>query len=280
VSFPSCSTHDVEQRSPEWLALRLGVLTASEMGVWLAERAKVRLTIAQMKDVLDSFGIVAPKGVKHSDLVELLPDSKRYETLTDKTSKARERVIAQKLAQVAGCEGPPDMEIDPDGPPPKNPSLWAIWNGIRLEKEARERFAEMEGSEVEVVGFCLHESGRFGCSPDGAVIGGNPESARFIEDGLEIKCPLPETHVRYLLEGALPDDYRAQVHGSMAVTGAHAWHFFSYCPGLPPLKLRIERDQFTEDMLSGLNEFAAEMDKQQERIAEMWDKAFGKEPRS
>ncbi|MEM9236783.1 MAG: lambda exonuclease family protein [Verrucomicrobiota bacterium] len=269
--FPDCTLHDVEQRTPEWHALRGGVLTASAMGVWLAERPRVRLTIAQMTEILSEEGIEVSKGSKHSDLIKLLPDPKAHESLTKEAIGAREKAIARLLGEISGCEGPPEMEVDPDGPPPRNPSLWAVWNGIRLESEARQRFAELEGVEVKECGFALHESKRFGCSPDGHLVG------KFIRRGLEIKCPLPETHVRYLMAGTLPDEYRAQVHGSMAVTGAKAWYFFSYCPGLPPLKLLVKRDQFTEDMLSGLVEFGEELDRQQARICELWEETFGKE---
>lgn len=267
-AFPSCTTHDVEQRSPEWYSLRSGVLTASEAGAWVAERPKVRLTIAEMKTILDDHSVEYPKSAKHGDLLDILPGPDQYMSITDVATKARDKMIARKLAEIAGCEGPPDFDVDPNGPPPRNPALWAIWNGLVLESEAREAFEKLEECKIEDIGFCLHESGRFGCSPDGKIQERN--------EGLEIKCPLPTTHIAYLLNGGLPDDYKAQVHTSLAVTGADAWHFFSHCPGLPPLKLRVERDQFTDDMLSGLNEFATEMDNQQERVMKMWDAAYGK----
>lgn len=265
MNFPHATFHDIEQRTKEWYALRNGVLTASDFGVWLAEKPRVRLTIAEMRKILTAEQIHYDQADKHGDLAKLLPDPEHYFELTKQASDARAKMIAQKLAEIAGCEGPEEVEVDPDGPPPRNRSLWAIWNGLRLENEARERFADLTGQEVSECGFALHESKRFGCSPDGII---TPEK------GLEMKCPLAETHIGYLFDGGLPETYKAQVHGSMAVTGARQWEFFSYCPGLPPHRVTVERDQFTEDMLAGLLDFADELDAKQEHIAQLWDEAY------
>jgi hypothetical protein len=265
MTFPNATFHDIEQRTPEWRELRNGVLTASDFGVWLAERPKVRLTIADIRKLLASEHIAAPKDAKHADLVDLLPNPEPYLSLTVATADARAKMITKKLAEIAGCEGPEDVDVDPDGPPPRNRSLWAVWNGLRLEPDARERFSDMTRQEVTECGFALHKSGRFGCSPDGII---TPRK------GLEIKCPLPETHIGYLFDGGLPDTYKAQVHGSMAVTGADEWEFFSYCPGLPPHRVTVERDHFTEDMLAGLMEFSDELDAKHECIAQLWDAAY------
>lgn len=117
----------------------------------------------------------------------------------------------------------------------------AMKNGTLMEPEARAFYEFHTGTKVEQVGFCLTDDGRFGCSPDAM--------------GLELKCPEAKTHVAYLLAGELPDDYRPQVHGSMIVTGADSWDFMSYCPGLPPLLLTIERDIYTSLLASALDDF-------------------------
>lgn len=82
------------------------------------------------------------------------------------------------------------------------------------------------------VGFILTDDGKMGCSPDGLMDDG----------GIEIKCPEPHTHVGWLLDGELPAEHRAQVHGGMFVTGLPRWTFLSYCRGFPPLVLTIEAD--------------------------------------
>lgn len=87
---------------------------------------------------------------------------------------------------------------------------------------------------VKRVGFCYNEELRCGCSPDGLLENGT---------GLEIKSPQPPAHIAYLLDGKVPDCYLPQVHFSMLVTGAHQWAFVSYSMQLPPLVIRVERDE-------------------------------------
>src|SRR5262245_1317968 len=72
--------------------------------------------------------------------------------------------------------------------------------GMIVEEEARPFFELETGRDVRQVGFITTADGKAGCSPDGLLDIG----------GIEIKCPNPETHVRYLIGGALPDEYAAQ----------------------------------------------------------------------
>lgn len=122
----------------------------------------------------------------------------------------------------------------------------AMRRGTESEPEARRWFSVETDMDVTEVGLCLTDDGRFGCSPDGLI--GD-------DSGLELKCPLAKTHIRYLLDGGLPDAYRQQVHGSMIVTGRDSWHFMSYCAGFPALLLKIERDDYTEKLAEGLEAF-------------------------
>lgn len=133
----------------------------------------------------------------------------------------------------------------------------AMKNGARLEPEAR-RFYEFERDiDVQVVGFCLTDDGRFGCSPD-ALVGD--------DGGLELKSPSHATHVKYLLDGELPPEYKAQVHGCLIVTGRQWWDFVSYAPGLPPLLVRVEPDNYTEALRRSLDQFWSEYQSALERL--------------
>jgi len=127
-----------------------------------------------------------------------------------------------------------------------------VWTdrGTELEPEARDAFREHTGLEVDEVGFATRDDGIVGCSPDGLV----KADGKYVA-GLEIKCPAPRNHVAAVYSGTLPDEYKAQVHGGMAVTGLDAWHFWSYYPGMKPLHLLIERDEYTAKVEAALDRF-------------------------
>jgi len=125
--------------------------------------------------------------------------------------------------------------------------------GLELESEARESFERESGLLVKEVGFCTQDNEIVGCSPDGLI----EDMGEFVS-GLEIKCPIPKTHVKYLLEDCLPSEYKAQVHGGMAVTGLNEWHFYSYFPGMQSLHLVVKRDEYTEKLEEALNKFIVE----------------------
>lgn len=253
-NFPHCEISWCEQRTEEWYDLRKGKLTGSQFGTWLAEEPECRYTVSELRQqIKELVGEEPPKKLTRPALIDEcyklgieLPKS-----FTVATEAARRKAIAGIIGQLSSCEVPPEWEIDEDGPPPRNRSQWAIWNGIRSEPKAEAQFEIATGLELEKPGFCTHRSGLIGVSPDGLVKGKN--------EGFEGKAPLPETHALYLLNGTLPDNYKAQVHGSMAATGADAWWFQSYCPGLPSLRLKIQRDEFTERMAKGLELFAKEL---------------------
>jgi hypothetical protein len=158
--------------------------------------------------------------------------------------QARERAICKLIAERANCESAPNYEN------------WAMQRGTELEPQAVAAFEGETGIKVADCGFCLSKFGNFGCSPDGLIVG---ESA-----GFEGKVPVPETHIRYRRAGELPDEYLYQVHGSMAVTGASAWHFQSWNPGLASLRILIERDEFTEKLKAALISFS-------EQYEEAWE---------
>lgn len=133
--------------------------------------------------------------------------------------------------------------------------------GKVLEEEALP-FYELETSTpVNRVGLITTDDGRMGCSPDG-LIGEH--------SGIEIKCPAVHTHIGYLLNGTLPKEYAAQVHGSMMITGRKQWKFLSYCRRFPALMLTIERDEEIQATLrEALNKFFAAFDEAWARLVEM-----------
>jgi hypothetical protein len=158
--------------------------------------------------------------------------------------QARERAICKLIAERANCESAPNYEN------------WAMQRGTELEPQAVAAFEGETGIKVADVGFCLSKFGNFGCSPDGLIVGQSV--------GFEGKVPVPETHIRYRRAGELPEEYRFQIYGSLAVTGAAAWHFQSWNPGLASLRILVERDEFTEKLKAALIAFS-------EQYEEAWD---------
>lgn len=140
---------------------------------------------------------------------------------------------------------------------PADDDFWsqAMEQGSLREGEAIPWFELRYEREIRRVGFITTDDGSAGCSPDGL----------FADDtGIEVKCPKPYTHVSWLIGGKLPKDHVAQVQGSMLVTGAPHWTFFSYARRLPPLVVTVERD---EKFIASLSEALAAFN---ERLADGW----------
>lgn len=126
----------------------------------------------------------------------------------------------------------------------------AMANGSETEDEARRWYDFRNAADSKTVGLCLSGCGRYGASPD-ALVG---------RDGLlEIKCPLPKTHIGYLASGKLPDVYKAQVHGELLVTGREWADFMSYHPDLPPMVVRVEPDAYTIKLADALDQFCEKL---------------------
>lgn len=106
--------------------------------------------------------------------------------------------------------------------------------GNELEQEASDYYEFENGVEVKKIGFCTDDLGLYGCSPDRLV--GE-------EGGLEIKVVAPNTQVSYLLSGKFDNDYKPQIQGTLLITGRKWWDWQSYCPEMPAVKFRIERDE-------------------------------------
>lgn len=246
--------------------MRRDKLTGSQVGPWIAEEPECRLTVAEIRHKLQELGIEHKATAKRDDLLELLPEDHKPLTRTKGAEEAKEKAICRILGAMSKCEVPDEWEVDPEGPPPRNPGLWAVWNGIRLEPEAVECFKRDTGLTVEEIGFARHKTKVAGVSPDGLIKG---QSA-----GFEGKAPIPSTHVRYLRAGVLPAEYSWQVHFSMAVTGASSWWFQSYCPGLPPFRVHVHRDDSTDAITRNLFRFAEDLEFARQQMESMWEEVM------
>ena len=112
-------------------------------------------------------------------------------------------------------------------------SSFQMQQGSILEHEAIPWLAFAHDVKINRVGFCTTDDSRIGCSPDGLI--GD-------DGGVEVKCPSPAIHMKYLMEGGVPPQYLCQVHGSLLVTGRKWWKFVSYSRQFPALVVHVDRD--------------------------------------
>lgn len=135
--------------------------------------------------------------------------------------------------------------------------------GHAQEQEACDLYAFMRDADPQKVGFMRR--GPVGCSPD-RIVG---------DDGLlEIKTRAPHLQVELLEANTLPPEHRAQVQGQLWISGRKWLDFVSYCPGLPPVMLRIEREPvYMAEIAKAVSAFLVDLDALTARIRAMAEAA-------
>lgn len=135
-------------------------------------------------------------------------------------------------------------------------------NGQELEAFAKEYYEAYNGCSVKQVGF-IKRNDWIGTSPDGLVG----------DDGLiEVKCPLPSTHIENILKAKMPACYTPQVQGQLWVTERKWCDWVSYCPAVkdrPFFNIRVFRDEKYINVLEiAVIDFVRELKKIIEKIIE------------
>ncbi len=133
--------------------------------------------------------------------------------------------------------------------------------GIETEAEARQHYEEVTGNLVQPCGFALHDDIEFfGASPDG-LIG---------HDGLlELKCPTSSTHIKWKLDGGVPEEHKPQMLAQLAVTKRKWCDFMSYDPRLPDnIKRHLVRFEPTLEEIQAAEQAAMEF---LESVDAMWE---------
>ncbi len=131
--------------------------------------------------------------------------------------------------------------------------------GKETEQEARDYYAFRFGCEQRQVGFCLHDSKRYGFSPDMLLEGG----------GTELKCVIKGTLIKYHRKGVLPLEHKVQVFGSLATSELEYWDFLAYNGDLKPFYLRTERKNVLKELTTisdAVNRFCDKLDKERELL--------------
>lgn len=128
--------------------------------------------------------------------------------------------------------------------------------GNEMEAEARQTYSFITGAEPYQIGFI--RNGDKGASPD-SLIGET--------GGLEIKTALPDIQIDRLERNRLPPEHKAQVQGCLWIAEREWWDFVSYWPKLPPLIVRVYRDEpFIKDMAQEIDRFNDEKNELVQRI--------------
>ena len=132
--------------------------------------------------------------------------------------------------------------------------------GKDMEKEAVKWYNAVYDADAVAVGFATTDDGKIGCSPD-----------RLVGDdgGAEIKCPAAHTHLGYWLNNSLlVDEYHCQVQGCLWVCERQWWDIVSYNPVIPPVVVRIARDEgFIGALATLTREFVGKLDDIKSKLA-------------
>lgn len=146
----------------------------------------------------------------------------------------------------------------------------AMINGIETEPLAKLRYELATGLNVIDTGFWEHKSLLAGASPDG-LIGDNGL--------LEIKCPIPSTHIQTLKTRKTPPKYIAQIQGQMWITKRDWCDFVSFNSDMPVnaqlFIVRVLRDEgYIKNLEKEVRVFLDEV-KEQVGFIECWENKVG-----
>lgn len=121
--------------------------------------------------------------------------------------------------------------------------------GLDHEEDAAAAYEAHSGNILRPGGFVEHHTiANFGATPD-----------RFIgRDGLlEIKCPTTETYVKWVTEGVVPDEHRAQMAAQILCTRRRWVDFVAYDPRVPAgYQLFVRRFEPTPEYLAEVEQAA------------------------
>ena len=219
---------ELEQGTPEWLAARCGIVTASVVGQLITKGAPDATSVACPKceappsDPCISTARKVPTPIKtihdeRSAAASALPPV--YKVATGDTARAIvSTLVAERITgHVEQIFPSRDME-----------------RGTLSEPFARDKYAE-HYAPVDELGFMVRDFGgyRIGFSPDGLVG----------DDGLiEVKSPRQKKHLATILSGEVPPEHMAQCQTGLLVSG-RAWiDFISYNGGMPLWHKRVFPD--------------------------------------
>lgn len=245
----------VEQGTPEWFAMRLGMITASRASDLIATGGMAPFPedveiVKEGRQNTAVFGGKTYTGTK-TEIVSAIRHA-----LPPLPSVARNTYMLELIAEVATGQHKDQGNF--------KQTEW----GKEFEDTARQIFAFHTGIPVLPVPFVYRdESMRCGCSPDGIADD---------TSGIEIKCPwTTPVYLEFLLNGVVKPEYIEQSQFSMFVTRADHWHFANYDPRMRSRSIHsviIERD---EARMKTFEDAVGQMSYDMDRALAMLDMRFG-----
>lgn len=222
--------HEVEQGSPEWLALRMGRVTGSSVAEMLVDgiTEKGKRLLEEPKRLLKNQR--ARKEPDHAEIARLTDHIADIERKHFDFGAGAWSLIYQLAGEIVTGEMPTDFG-----------NYWTD-RGKEMEQQANEAYMEETFYQTNRVGFISW--GKYaGCSPDWAV-----DERR----GAEAKCLSAREHFRFCharakaIASGLPliqyieKEYYAQVQWCLFVTGFEVWDYVHYHPGAGAWELVID----------------------------------------
>lgn len=120
------------------------------------------------------------------------------------------------------------------------------WGRVN-ETASRAAYEFESGETITSGGIVLHPSRRASASPDGLVKGK--------KKGLELKNPFSsETHIEFLLDDSIKDEYLAQCQGSLWICQYDQWAFASFDSRMKSHMLKIEIQERDEKLMKYFDE--------------------------
>ena len=220
--------NDIEQGTPEWHALRRGIVTASVVGKLLSteQPSAVVVDCPRCKATAGSPCLSLAKKTptpittwhpERGQEASTLPS----EVVVADNETSRGLVATLVAERITGRTEPTIITED-------------MARGNMLEPVARDWYSEHHAPATEL-GFMLLTAkwGTLGYSPDGLVG----------DDGLiEIKAPRARGHLRTILADEVPAHHMAQCQAGLLVTGRQWLDFISYVAGMPVFVKRVLPD--------------------------------------
>jgi hypothetical protein len=139
--------------------------------------------------------------------------------------------------------------------------------GVEMEPQATAWFEVETGLVVTPIGFVSSDNNLIGASPDGMVCHPDDIAAPMIP--LELKCPKPSTHIRWLLDGGVPKDHIAQCHFQMVLCESDYMWFSSYSPDIAPLIVKVKWSEYTDTMVKAIESYTKEYHRSVEMLEEL-----------